>query len=139
MTFLLRISTDDEYNIIMKERILNYRNRIDNLISMNSEETDWDRVIEEHLIQIGFFQHERLIHWLVTMLFALLTFMAVGVYLITGAVYVLALIGILLVLLIPYIMHYYLLENETQKMYDQYDRMLELKKEREEGWDSIED
>ncbi|MBQ7587763.1 MAG: hypothetical protein IJT37_07040 [Lachnospiraceae bacterium] len=123
----------------MKERILNYRNRIDNLISMNSEETDWDRVIEEHLIQIGFFQHERLIHWLVTMLFALLTFMAVGVYLITGAVYVLALIGILLVLLIPYIMHYYLLENETQKMYDQYDRMLELKKEREEGWDSIED
>ena len=139
MTFLLRISTDDEYNIIMKERILNYRNRIDNLISMNSEETDWDRVIEEHLIQIGFFQHERLIHWLVTMLFALLTFMAVGVYLITGAVYVQALIGILLVLLIPYIMHYYLLENETQKMYDQYDRMLELKKEREEGWDSIED
>lgn len=123
----------------MKERILNYRNRIDNLISMNSEETDWDRVIEEHLIQIGFFQHERLIHWLVTMLFALLTFMAVGVYLITGAVYVLALIGILLVLLIPYIMHYYLLENETQKMYAQYDRMLELKKEREEGWDSIED
>ena len=123
----------------MKERILNYRNRIDNLISVNSEETDWDRVIEEHLIQIGFFQHERLIHWLVTMLFALLTFMAVGVYLITGAVYVLALIGILLVLLIPYIMHYYLLENETQKMYTQYDRMLELKKDREEGWASIED
>ena len=123
----------------MKERILNYRNRIDNLISINSNETDWDKVIKEHLIQIGFFQHERLIHWLVTMLFALLTFMAVGVYLITGAVYVLALIGILLVLLIPYIMHYYLLENETQKMYVQYDRMLELKKEREVGWASIED
>ena len=123
----------------MKERILNYRNRIDNLINVNSEETDWDRVISEHLIQIGFFQHERLIHWLVTMLFALLTFMAVGVYLITGAVYVLALIGILLVLLVPYIMHYYLLENETQKMYAQYDRMLELKKEREGSWASIED
>ena len=123
----------------MKERILNYRNRIDNLISINSNETDWDKVIKEHLIQIGFFQHERLIHWLVTMLFALLTFMAVGVYLITGAVYVLALIGILLVLLIPYIMHYYLLEKETQKMYVQYDRMLELKKEREVGWASIED
>ena len=123
----------------MKERILNYRNRIDNLISVNSEETDWDRVISEHLVQIGFFQHERLIHWLVTMLFALLTFMAVGVYLITGAVYVLALIGILLVLLVPYIMHYYLLENETQKMYAQYDRMLELKKKREESWATIED
>lgn len=123
----------------MKERILNYRNRIDNLIEMKSTDTDWDKLIDEHLVQIGFFQHERLIHWLVTMLFALLAFMAVGVYLITGAVYVLALIGLLLVLLIPYIMHYYLLENETQNMYRQYDRMLELKKEREEGWASIED
>lgn len=123
----------------MKERILNYRNRIDNLIGANSEETDWGAVIDEHLVQIGFFQHERLIHWLVTMLFAILTFMAVGVYLITGAVYVLALIGILLVLLVPYIMHYYLLENETQRMYEQYDKMLEYKKKREEDWADIED
>ena len=29
-----------------------------------------------------------------------------------------------LVLLVPYIMHYYLLENETQKMYVQYDNIL---------------
>lgn len=123
----------------MKERILNYRNRIDNLIVANSGETDWGAVIDEHLVQIGFFQHERLIHWLVTMLFAILTFMAVGVYLITGAVYVLALIGILLVLLVPYIMHYYLLENETQRMYEQYDKMLEYKKKREEDWADIED
>jgi hypothetical protein len=98
---------------------------------MNSRETDWDKVIAEHLIQIGFFQHERLIHWLVTMLFALLTFMAVGIYLITGAVYVLALIGILLVLLVPYIMHYYLLENETQKMYVQYDKILKHIREKD--------
>lgn len=31
-----------------------------------------------------------------------------------------------LCLLIPYIAHYYLLENEVQKMYDQYDRIVEL-------------
>ena len=31
----------------------------------------------------------------------------------------------LLVLLIPYIRHYYILENEVQKMYSQYDRMVE--------------
>jgi len=28
------------------------------------------------------------------------------------------------VLLIPYIRHYYILENETQKMYKQYDELL---------------
>lgn len=108
----------------MKKRILDYRNRIDRLLVSNDEETDWNAVMEEHLIQIGFFQHERLIHLLVTMLFSIITFICVAVYIITGAVYVLALIGILLVLLVPYIMHYYLLENETQKMYEQYDKIL---------------
>ena len=81
-------------------------------------------MLEEHLIPIGFFQHERLIHLIVTMLFAIITFICVAVYIISGEIYVLALIGILLVLLVPYIMHYYLLENETQKMYVQYDKIL---------------
>ena len=108
----------------MKKRILDYRNRIDKLLITNDENTDWDAVLREHLTQIGFFQHERLIHLLVTMLFAIITFICVAVYIITGAVYVLALIGVLLVLLVPYIMHYYLLENETQKMYEQYDKIL---------------
>ena len=49
---------------------------------------------------------------------------------------VLTLIGILLVLLVPYIMHYYLLENETQKMYDQYDRILkQVNKKDTDDWD----
>ena len=108
----------------MKERILSYRNRIDRLLKENSEDTDWNKVMDEHLTQIGFFQHERLIHLIVTVLFAILTFVCVGTYIISGEIYVLALIGILLVLLVPYIMHYYLLENETQKMYDQYDKIL---------------
>ena len=30
-----------------------------------------------------------------------------------------------MVLLVPYIMHYHLLENSVQYMYEQYDRMLE--------------
>ncbi len=109
----------------MKERILKYRTGIDKLLADNDENTDWQAVLEEHLTQVSFFQHERLIHLIVTVLFAILEFICVSTYIISGAIYVLALIGILLVLLIPYIMHYYLLENETQKMYDQYDRILE--------------
>jgi Flp pilus assembly protein TadB len=123
----------------MKERILNYRLRIDNLIKSKNSEINWESVRDEHLVQISFFQHERLIHWLVTMLFALLTFIAVGVYIISGEVYVLALVGILLVLLVPYILHYYLLENETQKMYDQYDKILKIIRNSKDGWASIEE
>ena len=38
-------------------------------------------------------------------------------------------LSLLMVLLIPYIRHYYILENEVQKMYAQYDRILEKTKE----------
>ena len=123
----------------MKERILNYRLRVDNLIKTGDSEIDWESVRDEHLAQISFFQHERLVHWLVTMLVAILTFIAVGIYIVSGAIYVLALVGILLVLLVPYILHYYLLENETQKMYDQYDKILEIIRDNRDGWASIGD
>ena len=33
---------------------------------------------------------------------------------------------VILILLVPYIRHYYILENEVQKMYMQYDRILRL-------------
>ena len=74
---------------------------------------------------MSFFQHERLIHLIVTVTFALLevVVIALSVAAFTLGVGLLAL-G-LLVLLIPYIRHYYILENEVQKMYRQYDQMVE--------------
>lgn len=108
----------------MKKRILEYRTRVDSILEQESSDTDWEHVLEEHLVQISFFQHERLIHLIVTITFALMTMLALGVYLITGILAVIALLFLLLVLLVPYVMHYYLLENETQKMYEQYDQIL---------------
>ncbi|MBQ0027737.1 MAG: hypothetical protein KBS96_03965 [Lachnospiraceae bacterium] len=108
----------------MKKRILNYRYRIDDCLSGKIVVEDWNRLLEEHLIQIGFFQHERLIHLLVTLTFALLTFGSVFVVIVASYFPMLALTLILLVLLVPYIMHYYLLENEVQKMYVQYDEII---------------
>ena len=72
---------------------------------------------------IGFFQHERLVHELVMILFAILTvggflfFVALPEYL------VLALDVLFLGLLIPYIRHYYGLENGVQKLYSLYSRL----------------
>lgn len=57
----------------MKRRILTYLQQIDELIQDPPEDTDWDRAIHNHLTQIQFFQHERLIHLIVTVLFALMT------------------------------------------------------------------
>ena len=82
--------------------------------------------LSEMLTRIGFYQHERLIHLIVTVLFAILTF-AVFFLLISLPVWntgLLILLIALLVLLIPYIFHYYTLENGVQKMYKQYDEIL---------------
>ncbi|MDE7259165.1 MAG: hypothetical protein K2N77_08015 [Lachnospiraceae bacterium] len=107
----------------MEQRILNYRKYIDELISQDS--SDWDAVIKEHLIQVSFFQHERLIHLIVTVTFALLEMIVIALSVVSFTIAVGLLAIALLVLLIPYIRHYYILENEVQKMYGQYDRMVE--------------
>lgn len=110
----------------MKERILRYRERIDWLLEERPEGTCWQEVLQEHLVQISFFQHERLIHLIVTITFALMTIISLFMLLITGQIAVIALLIMLLVLLVPYIMHYYLLENETQNMYNQYDKLIDV-------------
>ncbi len=107
----------------MKKRILDYRKKIDGLLSSGKDE-DWEEILKEHLVQIGFFQHERLIHLLVTLAFALMTVISVSVVVISGYFPFLAVTFVLLILLVPYISHYYLLENEVQKMYEQYDEIL---------------
>ena len=112
----------------MEKRILTYRKKIDELLLRN--DVDWNRVLEEHLIQVGFFQHERLIHLIVTVTFAVLEMISIFMTLLSfwmgeGNPALGCLTLLLLVLLIPYIRHYYILENEVQKMYGQYDRIME--------------
>lgn len=113
----------------MRKRILQYRKQIDVLLKTLPEGTDWADVLREHLQQIAFFQHERLVHLIVTMTVALLTLLSMGIALVAQIMTLLLLTAVLAVLLIPYILHYYLLENEVQKMYVQYDRLLELVRE----------
>ena len=111
----------------MKKRIITYRQKIDALLANLDDISPecWSDVLQEHLIQIGFFQHERLVHLIVTVTFAILTLISIVAALMICNPVLDALTLLFLVLLIPYIMHYYTLENEVQKMYVQYDRILE--------------
>ena len=112
----------------MEKRILSYRKRIDELLQQ--EDANWEKILEEHLTQVAFFQHEGLIHLIVTVLFAVLEIMSIlGTVILaameSGNIALSIMTILLLVLLIPYIRHYYILENEVQKMYVQYDKLLE--------------
>ncbi|MGN1188513.1 MAG: hypothetical protein ACI4R6_08455 [Lachnospiraceae bacterium] len=108
----------------MEKRILSYRRYMDEQIRILKEcgnVGDVSELKREHLTQIGFFQHERLIHLIVTVVFALLEVLSIIIVLISGEVFSILLPLAVMVLLVPYIRHYYILENEVQKMYRQYD------------------
>ena len=81
------------------------------------------------LTQISFFQHERLIHLIVTVLFAIMTIMAFVVVMVECSIGALVLLLLFLVLLIPYVRHYYILENGTQQLYTYYDRLEKIDNE----------
>lgn len=106
----------------MKKRITEYLAYIDTLLE--KEDVDWEREKEKHLVQIAFFAHERQVHLIVMALFAVATVISILYLNFSGSLIIAALVFALLVLLIPYVMHYYLLENSVQKMYEQYDRMM---------------
>lgn len=109
----------------MKKRLLNYLNNMDNLLNnQNYPEGEWKKIKKEHLIQLSFFQHERLIHLIVTITFALLEMLSLTLVMFQFSIVALLFSFSILVLLIPYIQHYYLLENGVQKMYEQYDQII---------------
>ncbi len=106
----------------MAKRVKDYLRYIDELLER--DDLDFQQEASRHLTQIGFFMHERLIHLIVTVLFAVLTVFTCVAFVVTSNISLLALAIAFMVLLIPYIKHYYLLENSVQYMYEQYDRML---------------
>lgn len=111
----------------MKKRILKHLNDMEDYLESLSDRTEEEltEMLARHMTEIQFFMHERLIHLIVTVLFALGTFMTIFTYLLTDNIGLIALGVLLIVLLAPYIKHYYLLENGVQKMYIQYDKLYE--------------
>ena len=92
------------------------------LESCQSDELE--AILREHLDKIQFMQHERLIHFLVTMLFAFIFFMSMGIFIMSENISLVLLMILILGLIVPYIRHYYFLENNVQKMYYIYDEIL---------------
>ena len=83
-------------------------------------------VLSEFETKISYFQHERLIHLMVTLAFAAFLLFEIFSLFILPASFLYC--GILLVLIffgltIGYIMHYYFLENSVQQMYHMRDEI----------------
>ncbi|HRY63076.1 MAG TPA: hypothetical protein P5267_00500 [Patescibacteria group bacterium] len=74
-------------------------------------------LLNYHYRQIQNFQHERLIHLLVTLTYALANLIALGLTLAFASLGTIILNLILLVMLVFYIKHYFALENGVARLY----------------------
>lgn len=105
----------------MEKRLKGYLAWMEQLSKQELSEEKKEEIQQALLVQIQFFQHERLIHLIVTVTFALLTMLSVlaSLFLVQIGLFILTIL--LVVLLVPYIRHYYILENGVQKLYEYYD------------------
>lgn len=87
---------------------------------------DCERIIEQHIRQIAFFQHERLIHIIITAVIGLVTFGAFFFVIAAFNFGILAIFIALLVLLVLYVKRYLTYENGIHKMYAQYDQLIRM-------------
>ena len=76
--------------------------------------------------KIAWFMHERFIHLVVTVLFALMEVIALTGFILSANLALLILSVLFLVLVIPYVFHYYFLENSVQKMWMMRDDLIGL-------------
>ena len=112
----------------MKNEIKEY---IDEVETRLYEKKIDEEYVRQMLIRIGFYQHERLVHLIVTMTFAVMTVLSFFMMIMSGKTAVVLLALLFLGLVIPYICHYYFLENSTQKLYRLYYEALDILKQKQ--------
>jgi len=122
-----------EMNFWKKDRINYHREYIEQILENPPADIDWRDVMEDHQIKTSQFQHERLVHYLVTMTIAIGAFISACFSAVTQNITITCLLLLLLVLLFPYVLFYFMLENNTQAMYPLYDRIREKIKEQEKN------
>lgn len=104
----------------MKKYLYDYIKEVDKKIE--DKNTNIEELIKEHLQKIKFFQHERLIHLLVTLFYAIFMMLFLALSLIH---YIFIIVFfILIIFLVFYVIHYFRLENGVQYLYKQYDIMI---------------
>ena len=107
----------------MTKQIKDYLAHVEEYFS--GEHSAEENAAERELLlqRIALYQHERLIHLLVTLAFGVFFLLSLLMYLTVGGVGLLTLTILFLALLVPYIKHYYFLENTVQLLYTYYYRI----------------
>lgn len=112
----------------MGKKLKSYILELKKLLDSGEKIENIEGLKKELLTEIQFWQHERLIHLIVTVLFALLAMSMIIVLFFYQSIQVLVLLGMFIILLVPYIRHYYILENGVQRLYTFYEELTRRQK-----------
>jgi hypothetical protein len=107
----------------MDKRLTEHRKFIEDEIKTTENPRQLKKLQKYHSKMTQNFQAERLIHLIITLFFALFSMLLAITVVVTENLTFLILTGLVLALLVPYIFHYYKLENGVQSLY-LLDRML---------------
>ncbi len=110
----------------MTKEIRAYMAVLEQFFSVGHSDGELLKFRAELLKRIEFYQHERLIHLIVTMSFAVFFLMSLMMCSANPQVGLMLLAVLFLVMTIAYIKHYYFLENSVQRMYKFYYRIENL-------------
>jgi Flp pilus assembly protein TadB len=101
----------------MKKQIKEYIKEVEEKIYKNEITQEYKK---DMLNYISFYQHERLIHLIVTLFVGICAIIFFLAMLYFEKLTITIIFIILIILFIPYIFHYYFLENNIQKLYTLY-------------------
>lgn len=104
----------------MTKQIREYLEMLERFFREDHSEAELVKLRAELLQRIAFYSHERLVHLIITMSFAVFFLLALLMCLLVKNAGLAVLALLLLAMLVAYIKHYYFLENSVQKMYLYY-------------------
>lgn len=102
--------------------IARYIKKVDKMLE--DENTDFVWLKEDFVAKIGFFQHERFVHLIVTFMVVMCLFFSILYIFETGLISVSILAGMFLLLVFAYLIYYYYIENTVMNMYKTYDKIV---------------
>ena len=104
----------------MRRYMEDYIKDLEKKLNSNYKFTEKDKMILKD--KINYFNHERLIHLLVTLFYAIFTFIFLALGILSYLFLIPFFIGI--IFLVFYIRHYFFLENRVQYIYTLYDKIM---------------
>lgn len=107
----------------MRERLSNYILYMEKTTAENHSTEEKEELLKDLLIQIGFFQHERIIHLMVTLGFSIITIVSLFCATVEITIPLMIFILGMLIFMFFYVRHYFFLERGVQKLYTYYDKL----------------